>query len=79
MARIGRFAYAAPGLALLARPKTAQADYGGHRTSSSTGTIKPTPAPTLVHGPVTKYTAQKPVVTTQNQVKGPTQRSGGFR
>ena len=28
---MGRFAYAAPALALLARPKAAQADYGGPR------------------------------------------------
>ncbi len=28
---MGRFAYAAPALALLSRPKAAQADYGGPR------------------------------------------------
>lgn len=28
---IGRFAYAAPALALLSRPRAAQADYGGAR------------------------------------------------
>lgn len=31
LAGIGRFAYAAPALALLAQPRAAQADYGGGR------------------------------------------------
>lgn len=31
LAEFGRFAYAAPALALLTRPKLAQADYGGAR------------------------------------------------
>ncbi len=31
LACMGRFAYAAPALALLARPRAAQADYGGAR------------------------------------------------
>lgn len=37
LADMGRFAYAAPALALLARPRAAQADYGGTRGGAREG------------------------------------------
>lgn len=37
LAGLGRFAYAAPALALLTRPKLAQADYGGGRGGTRDG------------------------------------------
>jgi len=39
--KIGRFAYAAPALALLAQPKRAQAGYGGGGGGGGGGGMKP--------------------------------------
>ncbi len=40
---LGRFAYAAPALALLTQPKLAQADYGGARGGTRDGSRSKTP------------------------------------